>query len=99
MDTLILFGILALLLLGNVVQFIMLRGVLKTEKSSGVTTHLTGREVEVIRRKISTIGLQALTEGDVLSLIKTIRDTHLGTYEDTDPYVPADPYDDIDARR
>jgi len=31
-----------------------------------------------------------------LNLVKTIRDIQLGLYEDKDPYLPADPYGDID---
>lgn len=99
MELLIGIGIIVLLLIGNIVQFIMLRGALKIEKLSGEIIHLTGREIETIRRKLSTIGMQAITIGDVFSLIMTIRETHLGNYVDDDPYIPADPYEDIDEYR
>ncbi len=89
----------SLLLLVSVLEFIIIRGFLRTEDSEGTHNHLTGREIEEIRRKLSTIGLQAITVDEVFNLIMTIRDTHLGTYVDNDPYIPADPYDDVDARR
>ena len=95
----IIFGIVfALLLVIAVVEFYIIRGFVRTEISSGEPGHLTGREIEMMRRKLSSVGLQALTADEVFSLIMTIRDTPLGTYEDTDPYIPADPYGDIDER-
>ena len=99
MDMLIIILFLSLLMLGNVIQFIMLRGSLKVETPTGEIKNLTGREVEIIRRKLSTIGIQTITIDDVFNLIKTIRDTHLGIYVDDDPYVPADPYEDIDSKK
>lgn len=91
--------IFALLLFISVVEFYIIRGFLRQKQSSGEHRHLTGREIEEIRRKLSTVGMQDISIDDVFNLIMTIRDTHLGTYVDDDPYVPADPYDDIDARR
>ena len=82
-----------------VVEFFIIKGFVKHSDSPRKHSHLTGREVEEIRRKLSSIGIQAITVDDVFNLIMTIRDTHLGTYVDEDPYIPADPYDDIDARR
>jgi hypothetical protein len=87
--------ILALLFVVVVVQFGIIRGFLRSEKSKGIHKCLTGREVEQVRRKLSVVGFNAVTPDDVYGLIKTIRDTHLGTYVDDDPYVPDDPYDDI----
>jgi len=92
-------GISALLLVVAVLEFGIIRGFMRTERSSGGHRHLTGREIEEIRRKLSTVGLAAVSEDDVSNLIMTIRDTHLGTYVDNDPYIPADPYDDVDQRR
>ena len=95
----IIFGVVfALLLVTAVVEFYIIRGFIRTETSSVENKHLTGREIEEIRRRVSSVGLQAITVNDVFNLIMTIRDTHLGTYEDTDPYVPADPYEDVDER-
>ena len=79
-----------------VVEFIIIRGFLRTEKSINTNKHLTGREIEEVRRKLSTVGLNGISKWDILNLIKTIRDTHLGTYVDEDPYVPADPYEDVE---
>jgi hypothetical protein len=42
--------------------------------------------------------MQIITPMDVLCLIKTIRDTNLGIWVDSDPYSPADPYEDIDRK-
>lgn len=92
----IFFLIFALLLLGNIVQFGIIRGFMRAERSTEGQRHLTGREVEVIRRKLATVGMSAITAVDVYNLIMTIRDTHLGTYVDEDPYVPADPYEDVE---
>ncbi len=91
----ILILVLALLLAVVVVEFFIIRGFLRGEKSSGKHEALTGREVELLRRKLASVGLRAITHDDVYNLIKTIRDTHLGKYVDKDPYIPADPYEDI----
>lgn len=85
----------ALLFAVIVVQFGIIRGFLRSEKSKGVHKCLTGREIEQIRRKLSVVGFNSVTPDDVYGLIKTIRDTHLGIYVDDDPYIPEDPYSDI----
>ena len=96
----VIFGIVfTLLLLVAVVEFFIIKGFMSHSKAPRQHRHLTGREIEEIRRKLSSVGMQAITIDDVFNLIMTIRDTHLGTYVDGDPYIPADPYEDIDARR
>ena len=92
--------ILAILLffsaIGNAVQGVIIRGALNQEKENIEVKNLTGRQIEEIRLKMIDIGLPSITTGDVLSLIRTIRSIQLGTYEDTDVYIPADPYDGIE---
>jgi len=99
MITLILGIATGLLLIISIVEFFIIRGVLKVEPELGEEKYLTGREIEEIRRKVVAVGKQTITVGEILNIIRTIRDTHLGTYIDEDPYFPADPYDDIDGRR
>jgi hypothetical protein len=86
------------LILGLVVCVGIIRGFLRTEKPNGNIRPLTGREIEVLRRRLSAIGIQAITATDVFCLVKTIRDTNLGVWIDSDPYYPADPYEDIDRK-
>lgn len=96
----ILYGVFPLLSIVSVLEFIIIRGFIKTNAGSGVHKHLTGREIEEIRRKLSLVGgLNAIAKDDVYNLIMTVRDTHLGTYVDEDPYIPADPYEDIEEER
>lgn len=95
------FNIIAIILLiilsaALVVCIGIIRGALKIEKSSDKIRPLTGKEIEVMRRKLATVGLQAISKTEVFCLIKTIRDTNLGIWKDPDPYFPADPYEDID---
>lgn len=56
---------------------------------------MTGYEIEGIRRQLIHTGRQDLTLGAALSLIKTLQDIQLGTYEDTNPFVPADIYEEF----
>ena len=95
----IFYVIFALLLIVVVVEFFMIKGFVRENSVSSEQRHLTGREIEEIRRQLATVGLQSIDVNDVLNIIMTIRDTHLGTYVDEDPYTPADPYDDIDGRK
>ncbi len=99
MLTTILLSVLGLTLIAAiVVEAIIIRGFLNSEKSEGGHRCLSGREIELIRRKLSTVGMQAIVIDDVFNLIKTIRDTHIGLYVDSDPYFPADPYGDINSK-
>lgn len=83
-----------------ILSVIVLRGVFKTEKETNRKSKpLTGREVEEIRRKLLLTGLNGITKSEVFDLIRTIRDIQLGIYKDTDPYIPADPYVDVDEER
>lgn len=79
-------------------SLIIIRGFIKQDKSDGKHKQLTGKEIEFIRRKLASVGLQAITKDDVYNLIKTLRDSSLGLYKDDDPYFPADPYEDIDLK-
>ena len=84
----------------SILSAIILRGVFKTEKDTNRKSKpLTGREVEEIRRKLLLTSLNGITKSEVFDLIRTIRDIQLGIYKDTDPYMPADPYSDVDEER
>ena len=87
----------ALVSLLSVVLAFILRGMLISaeEDSSVVATDLSGREVEKIKRRLTTVGVRDISYGDIANLVKTINSIQLGTYEDTDVYIPADSYDDI----
>ncbi len=88
----------AFLAVACVVLLIIIRGMInfRQEEIDGAKiTSLTGREIEAIRRKIIHSGRQDLSYSGALSLVKTLQDIQLGAYEDTDPYVPADPYEGI----
>ena len=94
-------GLTIILGIGTVIaifEFFVIRGCLRVNKSSTEQKCLTGREIEEMRRKLASVGLQSITIGDVFNLIKTIRDTNLGKYTDQDPYIPADPYEDVDEK-
>jgi len=93
----ILFIIIFILVLLVLVEGIIIRGFLKTDKidSEYKPAALTGREIEAIRRKLESIGMNAISRADVANLIRTFQLIVLGVYEDKDPYVPADPYEDI----
>lgn len=81
-----------------IICFGIIRGFLRTEQKTGEIKDLSGKEIEFIRRKLVSIGIQSVSKNEVFSLIKTIRDTNLGTWMDNDPYFPADPYEDIDSK-
>jgi hypothetical protein len=99
MTVFILYVVLTLLLVVAVIEFIIIRGfVMNDGDIEKDVRHLTGREIEELRRKVSLAGMTAVSTETVFSLIMTIKDTHLGTYVDEDPYIPADPYEDIDER-
>lgn len=83
----------------NFAMFVVLRGALRVdqeERDQIEIKPLTGRDIEVIRRKLVNVGLGGVSLNEVLNLVKTIRDIQLGLYEDKDPYLPADPFGDID---
>jgi len=78
---------------------IVIRGMLASRDSmidSYKRRDLTGREREDIRRRLLASGTSAIHPHEILDLIYTFRSVELGQYEDKDPYVPADPYDDIE---
>lgn len=79
-----------------IVMAIMIRGAFRTQESSGVIESLTGREIESIRRRLASVGMSGVSLAEIFSLIRTLRDIQLGIYKDEDPYVPADPYEDVD---
>jgi hypothetical protein len=58
---------------------------------------LSGTQREEIRRRLIVGGKGAVGAHEILDLIYTFRSVELGQYNDEDPYVPSDPYDDIDA--
>lgn len=74
----------------------VIRGFLRVEKSNLPIKPLTGWEIEALRRRLASVGMQAITANEVFCLIKTIRDMSLGLWTDPAPYFPADPYEDID---
>lgn len=83
----------------NMLLITVLRGALRVDQEDRDQIEikpLTGRDIEVIRRKLVNVGLGGVSLNEVLNLVKTIRDIQLGVYEDKDPYLPADPYGDID---
>ena len=78
---------------------IMLRGSIRI--TADITndykiTLLPGTMVEEIRILLINYGFNAITPQNVLDLIYTIRAIQLGHYEDTDPFIPADPYDGLE---
>ncbi len=93
-------SIMVILLAALFVAIFIIRGFLRQERGSAKDIRpLTGKEIEVIRRRLTLIGMNGLTPNDVYCLIKTIRDTNLGLWIDNDPYFPNDPYEDIDERK
>lgn len=87
-----------ILILAVFILSVILRGALRVEddrSKSGIKA-LTGREIEFVRRKLVNIGLRGITLSEAFSLVKTLRDIQLGLYTDEDPWIPADPYEDID---
>lgn len=98
MDILTLATISALVLV-ILVQLVIIRGATKTERSSmRDPVFLTGREIELIKRKIESVGMNAISINNVLDMIHTINGIQLGTYTDLDPFLPHDPYEDVDEK-
>ena len=92
----ILTALVVVLVVATIVLSIILRGALRFEDDfEGEISPLTGREIEVIRRKLVSVGVRGITTNEAFSLVKTLRDIQLGMYVDSDPWVPADPYEDI----
>lgn len=56
---------------------------------------LSGVEIETIRRKVITAGVNSISNAEIYNLIYTIRQIFYGKYVDKDPYIPADTYDDV----
>lgn len=81
-----------------IVLGIMLRGAIRMHNddlASHKIAQLSGREIEIIRRKAISSGMSSITLHDVLNLVTTLNTIQLGNYEDKDPYVPADPYEGL----
>ena len=81
----------------SIFEFFVIRGAITTEKNPEYEklSSLTGVETEEIRRKVVAVGLNAITQRDVLNLIKTIVLLKVGLNKDTDVYVPSEAYKDI----
>lgn len=80
----------------NVFQFFVIRGFLRNDRTNtGKHVPLSGKEIEEIRQKLSSLGIQTVTADDIYNLIRTIWELNLGVYQDTDPYLPFDPYDNV----
>ena len=96
MIEIILGSVMVVLLAGNIIQGIMLRGAMRREPGIDEDLKfLTGRQIEETKRKINNVGLVGVTEHEVLCLINTINGIQLGIYHDKDPWVPDIPYEDI----
>ena len=100
--TVIIFGsALAVSLVANFLLAFMLKGALTTDEEtrgqvkSGIKT-LTGREIETIRRKLASVGVRAMKLSEYFSMILTLRLIQTGRYEDEDPWIPPNIYEDID---
>lgn len=94
---LILIILLGVFLIISILEGFMIRGFLKTEKfnKNERARGLTGREIESIRRKLDSVGISSISHGDIANLIKTFQLITLGAYQDKDPFIPADPYEDV----
>ena len=77
---------------------IVLRGLLSSNSSeiNEQRKKLTGRDREALRRKLIASGFSTVTISEVLDLLHTVRQIELGSYRDEDPYIPDDPYDDVE---
>ena len=85
-------------MIGNVIMGILIRGFILGEDEGNKSTigaPITGTEIELIRRKLVNVGMRSITRSDMFNMMATIRGIHMGTYTDKDPYMPADPYEDI----
>ena len=92
-------GVIVLLLAIVSVMGVVIRGAIRREVIDGETFKtLTGREIEQIRIKAITVGMNSITKHEVMNVIHTVRAIQLGTYEDKDPYIPADIYADVEDR-
>lgn len=78
---------------------LMLRGAIRMHSddlANYKVRHLTGREIEIMRRKVLQSGISSVSLQDVMGLITTLNMIQLGNYEDTDPFSPADPYEGLE---
>lgn len=78
---------------------IMLRGAIRMHSDdlkNYKVCHLTGREIEIMRRQVLQSGVSSISLQDVMSLITTLNMIQLGNYEDKDPFSPADPYEGLE---
>jgi hypothetical protein len=94
----IVLSLVVVILLGGLVTMgIIIRGAISREsiKDEQYGT-LTGRQIEAIRLKLISVGVNAVTKFEVMNVIHTVRAIQLGTYDDIDPYIPADIYSDVD---
>lgn len=94
----VLFVTVGILIAVIVALVIVIRGFVLSEDQDNKTTvgyPITGTEIELIRRKMVGVGMKSITRTDIFNMMATIRAIHLGTYTDKDPYMPADPYEDV----
>jgi len=85
-------------LIAIIIAIVIIIGFLKENyesNSSYKKTSLTGRDIEYMRRRLKAVGKVAVNTHDIFDLIYVIRDIQLGVYKDEDPYIPADPYENI----
>ena len=93
----IVYSVLGLSLLANFFLVFTLRGAMRKEPiNDDSIRELSGKEIETLRRKFVRIGVNGLTNEEIFSLFQTIRSVQLGIYVDSDPWLPANPYEDID---
>jgi len=76
---------------------LLVMGCLKEERGNneGRIRDISGREIEMIRYKLTNIGKVSVTKTEMLNIIRTMRSIQLGVYKDVDPYVPDDPYEGL----
>lgn len=99
MTSIILSSLLFISIAANVFLFFVFRGATKEDEETIETykrQKLSGVDVETIRRTILAYGRKGISVHDVMDLIYTIRSIQLGQYTDTNPYMPANPYDGFD---
>lgn len=87
-----------ILMIATFILAMIVRGALnadRQERNKMNIRRMTGREIETMRRRLVAVGNPALNLSDTFSLILTIREIQLGTYTDDDPWIPADPYEDV----
>lgn len=88
-----------LLMIAIAFMILILKGIMASREQMVADykrRNLSGREREEIRRRLLSQGIGGVHPHEVLDLIYSFRAVELGQYRDSDPYVPDDPYDDLD---